>query len=254
MPKIVENGVVKEISQEEALNLQKKAEQQGLAATPITPAGAQAVGATPDEAKIGHIYRIGCKLSDKVYIGQTLKSPEARLKQHIIRARLSDRTSALHVAIRKYGAENFFVELIEQVPASQLDDREIYHINLARSVAPLGYNLHKGGRTTELHVESINKIKAKLAGRTFSESTINKMRRAASGRVQTYMASYKQANRAKAKSLIAYTDDESIYFSSHHDVCTWFGVNNASGVYKAVRGEQVTYKGYKWAEADAWLK
>ena len=52
---------------------------------------------------------------------------------------------AIKKAIRKYGKENFTIELIEEVEVDKLDEREVYWISFYNSYNN-GYNCTKGGQ------------------------------------------------------------------------------------------------------------
>jgi hypothetical protein len=88
----------------------------------------------------GIIYKISSP-SGKVYVGQTIHSFEDRIKGH---KKKSTNCTLLKRAIDKYG-EQMSYEIIEQVPQSQLDDREIFWIKELNSLTPSGYNCSTGG-------------------------------------------------------------------------------------------------------------
>ena len=77
---------------------------------------------------VGEVYLIENKINNHKYIGQTTQGYLNRFKQHIQETQYGD-TSALHNAIRKWGEDNFKVELIETCDLDQLDEREIYWIS-----------------------------------------------------------------------------------------------------------------------------
>lgn len=58
------------------------------------------------------VYKITNKVNNKAYIGITSKGLSARWKEHLYSAE-HDCPFKLHRAIRKYGKENFSVELID---------------------------------------------------------------------------------------------------------------------------------------------
>ena len=93
----------------------------------------------------GIIYKISSP-SGKVYVGQTVHSFEDRLKGH---KKKSTNCTLLKRAIDKYG-EQMSYEIIEQVPQSQLDDREIFWIKELNSLAPSGYNCSTGGNNRKV--------------------------------------------------------------------------------------------------------
>jgi hypothetical protein len=93
----------------------------------------------------GIIYKISSP-SGKVYVGQTIHSFEDRIKGH---KKKSTNCTLLKRAIDKYG-EQMSYEIIEQVPQSQLDDREIFWIKELNSLTPSGYNCSTGGNNKKV--------------------------------------------------------------------------------------------------------
>lgn len=93
---------------------------------------------------IGKIYIIKNTITDKVYIGQTIQSVERRFKKHLSDSKQSN--NIFSRAIKKYGAENFYYEILESnIPLSELDEREIYWIKYFDSYNN-GYNSTTGGQ------------------------------------------------------------------------------------------------------------
>ena len=94
----------------------------------------------------GYIYIIKNTINDKVYIGQTSRTIQARFQQHI-NAALRDETGGMIIynAIRKYGANKFYVEELECVDTDLLNEREKYWIQYYNSLTPNGYNVREGG-------------------------------------------------------------------------------------------------------------
>lgn len=88
----------------------------------------------------GIIYKITNKVNGKSYIGQTRYTLEFRWRQHLHK---KDNTY-FHNAIRKYGAENFSLEVLEECPYFNLNEREIFYIAKYDSFNS-GYNLTIGG-------------------------------------------------------------------------------------------------------------
>ena len=103
---------------------------------------------------LNYIYKITNKINGKIYIGKTTYTIAYRWHQHTSAA-TSDKEKAdynflLHKAIRKYGADNFLVEVIEEVEdESILSSREIYWISYYNSCIleedSNGYNMTYGG-------------------------------------------------------------------------------------------------------------
>lgn len=103
----------------------------------------------------GRIYKICNTVNDKVYVGQTVQTLERRFGVHQYRARalMEDKYyhTKLYNAMAKYGIENFYIELIEEVEANDdetlselLDSREIFWISEYDSYNN-GYNTALGG-------------------------------------------------------------------------------------------------------------
>lgn len=85
------------------------------------------------------IYKITCKVNNKVYIGQTCEDINKRFRRHMGYQSLEHDTK-FYRAVRKYGKENFYIEQIDSADTQEeLDDKEIYWINYYDS-AQNGYN------------------------------------------------------------------------------------------------------------------
>lgn len=96
--------------------------------------------------RTGIIYKFTNKINHKTYIGQTTQTLEQRVNKHL--SQLNDETY-FHRALKKYGIQNFNIEIIEKnIPLNELDNREIYWIKYFNSyyTSNQGYNLTKGGQ------------------------------------------------------------------------------------------------------------
>ena len=92
---------------------------------------------------LGKIYIIKNNINTKVYIGQTIQTLGKRFSNHKIASNFED--TKFYRAIRKYGKENFYIELIEEVPQEELNNRECYWIKFYDSYYN-GYNSTLGGQ------------------------------------------------------------------------------------------------------------
>ena len=90
------------------------------------------------------IYRITNLINNKVYIGQTVH-PNKRWWEHQQRAKTHYDNYPIHLAIDKYGAENFSFEILEWT--EDYDNEEARLINEYNSISPNGYNLIEGGHS-----------------------------------------------------------------------------------------------------------
>lgn len=143
----------------------------------------------------GEIYKITNNATSKCYIGQTVSHRKnknkyrpfghiGRFNDHISEAICNTKKNQcqyLNNAIRKHGKESFVVVLVETCEVRKLDERESYYIEKYDTLYPNGYNLTKGGKTTE-HIkinndEELKKVKKR--GRDFGyvhkDSTKEKM-------------------------------------------------------------------------------
>lgn len=88
------------------------------------------------------IYKITNIVTQDFYIGKTINSLKRRMYQHIYDAFSKNSQTHLHRSIRKYGTENFSIEIIDTVDSYQLlNEKEIYWI---QKLSPK-YNMTKGG-------------------------------------------------------------------------------------------------------------
>lgn len=112
--------------------------------------------------KYGRIYIIRNKINDKVYIGQTKVSLKLRFQNHLSAARRG-KDYVIGKAIRKYGEDKFYIELLEECTIEELNNREKYWITFFNSTDnKFGYNISTGGNVTrttrELDKETVIKL------------------------------------------------------------------------------------------------
>ena len=102
--------------------------------------------------RTGSIYIIKNTINDKVYIGQTTMTVHERFLTHLKPSAQKTRGSyKIYNAMNKYGKENFYVETLEEnVPISELDDKEIAYIAEYDSYEN-GYNSTAGGNSRRIY-------------------------------------------------------------------------------------------------------
>ena len=88
------------------------------------------------------IYKITNLVNNKIYIGQTVH-PNKRWWEHQKRAKTHYDDYPIHLAINKYGAENFSFKILEWT--EDYDNEEARFIKEYNSISPNGYNLIDGG-------------------------------------------------------------------------------------------------------------
>jgi group I intron endonuclease len=72
----------------------------------------------------GKIYKITNKENGSIYIGCTINSLEKRFGEHLSRCFSSTHKSKLYNSMKKYGQENFTIELIEECDLSVIYETE----------------------------------------------------------------------------------------------------------------------------------
>jgi len=90
------------------------------------------------------IYKITNRINNKSYIGQSVNI-RRRWAEHRLLHR--DESLSLKRALRKYGIENFTFEVLEECCVHDLNDKEIYYINLIKPE----YNRCTGGTGSHKH-------------------------------------------------------------------------------------------------------
>lgn len=121
----------------------------------------------------GIIYKITCTKTNKVYIGQTIRTMESRFERHLKDAEKS-KNPKIHFqrAIKKYGRDFFKIEKIDEAETQQeLNEKEKYWIKFYNSVVN-GYNTAEGGeggntylgRNKKEMTETAHKISMALTG------------------------------------------------------------------------------------------
>ena len=98
------------------------------------------------------IYKVTNNINGKIYIGKTVHTIERRFLEHVYESHTNTKNRPFHLAIAKYGPENFSIETIEEVNISDIDAREQYWIQYYRSYIGFpdcnGYNATLGGDGT----------------------------------------------------------------------------------------------------------
>lgn len=94
---------------------------------------------------MNYIYKITNKINNKIYIGKTSYSLEKRFQEHCRDSKkLELQNRPLYSAMRKYGIENFVIELIEECDDENVNARECYWIKYYNA-CHYGYNATLGG-------------------------------------------------------------------------------------------------------------
>lgn len=97
------------------------------------------------------LYKITNLINGKVYIGQSVH-PDKRWWEHRNKAKKNFDNYPIHLAISKYGEENFSFEILEW--SEDYDNREKELIQEYNSISPNGYNVAMGGSSILLKGEN----------------------------------------------------------------------------------------------------
>lgn len=135
----------------------------------------------------GIIYKATNLINGKLYIGQTNRKLETRMKRHLYDAKIYNKTY-FHRAINKYGEENFKWEVIDvALDQDELDSKEKYWIKKLKTYYLLdnsnGYNMTDGGYgasgehhpsfNKEVKVSTRKKISSTLSGKYMGSNNVN---------------------------------------------------------------------------------
>lgn len=113
------------------------------------------------------IYLVTNLLNGHRYVGKTKKVIEKRLEEHVGKSRHTDTHFAR--AIRKYGAENFTISLLETTSEEMWRERETFHIAKLHPE----YNMTDGGEGAHGRVmteEAKEKLRNFLIGKSLPET------------------------------------------------------------------------------------
>lgn len=121
---------------------------------------------------LGEIYCITSP-SGKKYVGQCVKKLSNgknlghinRWKDHIRDSNGRDCCRLLNLSIRKYGPENFKIELLIECKIEELDFFEIQFIETLNTLKPNGYNLTTGGSKSRHSKETCELKRASMLGK-----------------------------------------------------------------------------------------
>lgn len=137
--------------------------------------------------KFAGIYKITNSITGKIYIGQA-QNLKRRIAEHGWQCKQSSGSFYFHNAIKKYGYENFYAELLEKVDDLKLlNEREQYWMDFYKSYnKKFGYNTCsiagscRGNKATD---ETRKKLSDSLKGRKLSKETIEKMKLGRIGKI-----------------------------------------------------------------------
>lgn len=121
------------------------------------------------------IYAIRNKINNKIYIGRSTDI-ERRWKTHLRDAKKGDMCK-IHVAMRKLGIDNFYLDIIEECNVNELNQKEQFYIELYNS----WHNGYNNGNSSNF-LDGEKNCNAKMTEKDIKEirleqSLMNKNRR-----------------------------------------------------------------------------
>lgn len=154
-----------------------------------------------------YIYKITNLVNNKVYIGQSVRNIQQRFIRHINDAMNCKLDTHFARAIRKYGEDNFVIELIDSAKTqAELNQKEQYWIHYYDSIRH-GYN----------ETDAISKC----GGNTYMSKTESEMRKI-STKISASKLGSRNPHSRKIKCLSTFTGEE-LFFDTVKDCQDYFG-------------------------------
>lgn len=189
--------------------------------------------------RFGSIYLITNKLTRKQYVGQTTNTVISRFNDHCRDKRSSRYLSS---AIQAHGRENFMVEeLIVCFDENSLNEMETHFITQYGTLSPNGYNLSMGGHLRGVVSEATNQRlsqirRGKKIKRINSWSETSRINKSRAQNGKPIVAENVITGEKKYYDFINQAEKD--------------GFQNGS-IYKVLKGQRKTVKGYKFYYYDA---
>ncbi len=131
---------------------------------------------------VGIIYKVTNTINGKIYIGQTIQNFSDRKRKHLYEAKKNCKVR-FHLAINKYGSENFTWEILcSCFSIEECNVMEEYYISYFDTTKKQkGYNIKFGGENYRLSEETKIKIGNANKGKKHTEEAKKKMSKSRSG-------------------------------------------------------------------------
>ena len=220
------------------------------------------------------IYCYTNKINGKRYVGQTIQKLRKRHGQHVQSAKFKsdpyDNYSPIHCAIRKYGIENFKLEILHIADEYSIDMLERHYIYFLGTLTKnnKGYNVSSGGsngnpfagKTEEEINEWKRKISETLKGKFVGENNPNYGKNLSGENHPMFGKKHSEESRRKMSENL-----KGKFIGENNPRCTQIvGIGNdnvlfykyiaeaekdgfsKSSIYRCCIGKQLSHKGYKW--------
>lgn len=205
------------------------------------------------------VYKITCKINNKIYIGQTNETIEKRFKRHMGYQK-DEHDTKFYRAVRKYGTENFYIEEIDRATTQEeLDEKELYWINKLDAVNN-GYNTKAvkgkcGGDTLSNHPNK-KAISEKIRQSKIGDKNPMRINGGLKGE-RNGMYGKRGANVPSARRCVAINKDtkEVLEFDTLLDIKNYFNVTTLGMVTMRCQGKTKSpYKGYYFKYYEDYMK
>ncbi len=124
------------------------------------------------------IYCITHVASGMRYVGLS-KNIRKRMRAHLHHTKCDERDTYIYNALRKYGAAEFEIEVLEFCSVRALKKREQHWIAVNDCIAPRGYNLTRGGDVSPMTNPAVAAKMGATMRRRFAEEPDRRVRQAA---------------------------------------------------------------------------
>lgn len=206
-----------------------------------------------------YIYKITCKSTNKIYIGKSESTVEDRWKGHCRAAFLpshNDYNFPFHRAIRKYGIDDFIIEIIDSCDNSEeLKEKEKYWINYYNSYYE-GYNATLGGdgqckydydAIVNYYLQNNYSLKKTCLKFQIYDQVVYNALKSKNIDYKTLTAQKeKQINNYNTKYIYCVELDK--YFSSMAEIDKYFGKTVHPNIRRMLNGQTKKAYGYTWKE------
>jgi len=199
------------------------------------------------------IYKITNKINNKMYIGQTTQLLERRWSAHCTK---NIKKSAIGCAIKKYGRENFNIEIVETCASiEEINLKEAHYISTLNTLAPNGYNLVTGGKNKKVSEETRFKLSESHKGYIISEETKSKISKSlkgkkkpdgfgdkiSSGRIGIKHHLYGKTGKDSKKSKPVICLNDGLKYESVTEAGKYYNINNSS-ICRVLLGKRYSIK------------
>ena len=211
--------------------------------------------------KYGIVYKITNNINGKAYVGQTIRSLNARIKQH-----MTCKRCIMHKAFKKYGFENFTIEILDTAYSKEeLNQKEIYWISKFDTFKN-GYNLCEGGGQTSgyHHTEKSKKIMSEYKkdlyngennpfyNKQHSEKSKKKMSEARKGMAHLNDNQVKKLRESHFHKKVINLDTNKV-FDSVKEAANFYGLKDTH-ISRVCKGKRKRTGGFRWMYYEEYLK